>query len=167
MAQDKIKRSLLWIRKSLEIIEKTTLPGTINDQIRLTIDAFGWERYVEMETRAFSGVNVASISDTQVPEGFMRYIASAGLETSNNVLALHFWFENTIVRGGAQTAGLSRPFEMAIGTAGMRFGLDRPVLLAPGDQFTGRSVPATGVGETLILRMRAIDLPIGEYFKSL
>ena len=49
------------------------------------------------------------------------------------------------------------------GSTPIRFGLERNVLLLPGDRLIGVSLPAPAVGSALIIRFTFIDLDIGEY----
>jgi len=166
MSKDKITRVLLWLRKSFEIIDKTNTPDKLDSTIVQTVEALGWQRLVEAEGSAVSGVAVSSIGSIAVPEGFLRLILAAGLETSDVLGPFQFWFDHTTVRGSTQAASLQRPYVVPVGSAGVRVGLQRPVVLAAGDTLVGKTSPAVGVGESLIMRMRSVDIPEGEYVPS-
>jgi len=80
MASDKIKRSFLWMRKSLGIIEKTTLPGEVLGEVRPTMDLFGWERLVDLQVERINAAAPAvSIASNVLPDGVTRYIHSCSL----------------------------------------------------------------------------------------
>lgn len=89
MPSDKFKRAITWIRKTLEITEKTTQPGTVSGEILPTIDSFGWEQAVALEHRAVSGGPGASATITPVvPAGEAHlYVACCGFHT--DALATH------------------------------------------------------------------------------
>jgi len=164
MGKDKITRGLTWLRRALEIKVSTRSPDTLGDEIKQVLDAFGWSRYLDADSATFSGVNVAAASMGVVAENSVRLILSAGVESSSS-LTLAFNFSMTVgtQRGGQQTA-LQRPFITNLTDhPGLVVGMQNPVVLGPGDNFSVTSRPATGVGETLIGRIRFIDLPVGEY----
>ncbi len=164
MPTDKIKRALTWLRRSLEITDLTTLPGTINGEIRPVIDAFGWERYIEADSATFAQVNATAASMGVVAADTTRLILNANVETTNAIIAVRLNFTMTV--SGGQVVALQLPFEVPIGFAGLDVGLLRPILLGPGDNFNVSSAPASGIGESLIGRIRFIDLPVGEYLHS-
>jgi len=163
---DKIKRAILWIRKTLEITEKTTLPGTVSGEIQPVIDAFGWDRYSESVNTSTSVTNVSVVNSPVVPEGFLRVVFEASVNTGNDVLAFTLWMELVHSTPSALRIGLIRPFLLPAGNANVRIGLERPLILGPGDNLSGLSNPATGAGLLLTLRQRSVDLPIGEYIPA-
>lgn len=165
MATDRIKRAITWIRKTLEITEKTTLPAEILGEIRPTLDAFGWEKYGDAVNANFSIVNSALISSSVVPENTFRLITEASIH-ANSALAFTFWIELVHSTPTALRIGLTRPFLMPAASANVPVALERPILLGPGDSLRGNSLPTTGVGEILVLRTRSIDLTIGEYMPA-
>jgi len=86
---DKIKRAITWIRKSLEITEKTTQPGTISGEIVPTIELAGWDLNRVLEHRNFAGGPGATATITPVvPAGEAHlYVALCGFHT--DALANH------------------------------------------------------------------------------
>jgi len=158
---DKIRRAIIWMRKTLDITQKTTQPGSISGEIRPTLDVFGWDRYKDIESVSFSGTNVTTASMGAIGNDVMRLIINGQVDSTNNVLALFLNFRLTSF--GGQTVALQEPFLVPIGSGGLDVGMLRPVLLGPGDNFSVSSRPATGIGELLVGRIRFIDLPIGEY----
>lgn len=167
MARDKVKRAFVWMRKSLRIIDKTTLPGEIVGEIRPIIDLFGWERLNESTARiTTSGANVNTITSTAVPADVLRLILEASVETSNTALAFTVWMDHLDDETNVNV-GVMRPLDIPISGVSIRSAITRPVFMRPGDQLSGRCTPATGVGETLTLRERFVDLSIGEYIPAL
>lgn len=164
---DKIKRAFVWLRKALVITEKTTAPGALLNTIQTTLDVFGWERYDETTNRnTVSAANVNTVSSPAVPDDVLRLIIEASVETSNAALAFHMWMDKLDAASNINV-GVMRPIAVPISAIVIRNALERPLILRPGDVLAGRCTPATGVGETLAIRQRFIDLPIGEYIRSL
>lgn len=164
---DKIKRAFVWLRKALVITEKTTAPGALRNDIQIALDVFGWERYDETTNRNnVSGANVNTIASPAVPADVLRLVIEASVETSNAVLPFHMWMDKLDAATNINV-GVMRPIAVPISAIVIRNALDRPLILRPGDVLAGRCTPATGVGETLAIRQRFIDLPIGEYIRAL
>lgn len=168
MATDKIKRAITWIRKSLEITEKTTNPGTVDGNIVPVIDTFGWERLGgPRTTRLTQGIAVNVIASPAVPADVLRVILEANVETNDGVQQFTFWIDHQHVEAG-QPVGVMRPITPPISALTIRCAMDRKFLIMrPGDTLLGRSSPAPGVGLILRLRESFVDLPIGEYIHSL
>jgi len=164
---DKIKRSFIWLRKVLEITEKTTLPGQILGEVRPTLDTFGWDRYGEAVASRFTGTNSSTATSTVVPEGICRLVTNASVHVDNGALAFTLWLEvQEAQRGGlgAFGIGIVQPvLNAAAGIPFIKMGITRPLLLGPGDAISGHCQPASGAGQLVVLSVRAIDLPIGEY----
>lgn len=163
---DKIKRALTWIRKTLDITERTNMPEGIMRNIKPTLDVFGWERVPETVAVALAGTNVSSQFSAIVPEETARLVYSASVETTNDVAAFWLWIEHSVA-ASAINVGLMRPILTAAGTGLMRCGMDRTLIMSPGDRLVARANTLVGAAETLSIRMRYIDLPIGEYVPPL
>lgn len=161
---DKIRRAIIWMRKALDITQKTTQPGTISGEIRPTLDVFGWDRYTQLQSVSFSGTNVTTASMGAIGDDVMRLIIDAQVDSTQNAVALFLNFR--VTHNGGQTVAVQEPFLVPVGSGGLDIGMLNPVLLGPGDNFTVSSQPATGVGELLVGRIRFVDLPIGEYIPS-
>lgn len=163
---DKIKRALTWIRKTLDITERTNMPEGIMRNIKPTLDVFGWERLPEARAVVNTGTNVSSQVSSVTPDETTRLVYACSVETSNNLLAFWLWIEHRVTASGIDV-GIMTPTLTAAGTGTMRIGANRALLLAPGDQLIARSNAVVGAAETLSVRMRYIDLPIGEYVAAL
>ena len=164
---DKIKRAFIWLRKALVITEKTTAPGALLPDIQLMSDVFGWDRLNETTARATtSGANVNTIASPAVPADVMRFVLEANVETSNPLLAFTMWMDHLSAQENVNV-GVMRPIDIPISAITIRCAMTRPLLMRPGDVLQGRCTPATGVGESLVIRQRFVDLPIGEYIRSL
>jgi len=162
MAIDKIRRSITWIRKSLQITEKTTNPGAVEGIIVPSIDTFGWEALEDPTVVRTIGVAVNSIASAVVPADVLRLVLAASVQTNDTVQAFTMWIEHVDAETNLATS-VMRPVDVPISAITIRVGLERLVVMRPGDSLRGRSSPATGVGLDLRLTVRSIDLPIGEY----
>lgn len=163
MAIDKIKRSFIWLRKVLEITEKTTLPGQILGEVRPTIDTFGWDRLNQTTTRVTSGAAASGLVQSAVtPDDVLRLVVAASVQNSDAVQAFTMWIEHNDAAVGLSTS-LMRPVDIPISATQIRVGLPRMIVLRPGDTLRGRSSPDPGVGLVLALNVYSVDLPIGEY----
>jgi len=158
---DKIKRAILWIRKSLEITERTDVPGSIDERIRPIIDVLGWDRYTELQQVDAGQANANLSALPVVPEGTMRlYVALSG-ETNDTTNSFTHWME---VGAVAVTAPVVLPARTIIVKAGH---LANPILVRPGLNVVARCSPATAGGFVLRARGLFVDLPVGEYMPSL
>lgn len=164
---DKIKRAFTWLRKTFVITEKTTAPGALLDDIQIIADVFGWERLNETVSNvATSAVNQSLISGPVVPDDVLRLVIEANVETAEATLPFTMWIDH--LDGDSNiNVGVMRPIQIPISAISIRCAMTRPVIMSPGDRLAGRSSPATGIGDTLVLRQRFVDLPIGEYIRSL
>lgn len=158
-----INRAFSWLKKVTEITEKTVAPDALSPVVGPTMDLFGWERIPEAIAIANTGTNISTQLSSAVPPETTRLVLSCSVETSNNVLALWLWMEHRVTLSGIDV-GFMNPLLTAAGTGGtMRVGANRPLLMAPGDRLIARSSAAVGAAETLSIRLRFVDLPIGEY----
>ncbi len=171
MARDKVKRAFVWIRQSMRITQRTTLPAEILSEIRPGLDTFGWDRLSPSPSGEGNGprsetttggaaANVVIL--TAVPAGVMRYVMYASVSHDDPVaggllLSLQ-------CRSSAIDFGLQNPFQSLASPA--RVGLERPILLAPGEQLLARCVPDPAVATSMFLRYRFVDIDFGEYIKS-
>jgi len=140
----------------------------LRDDIQIALDVFGWERFDETTQRVTaSGANVNIVNSPAVPADVLRLVISASVETSNAVLAFQMWMDHFDSLSGTNI-GVMRPIAVPIsGGIIIRNALENRLLLRPGDVLAGRCTPNTGVGETLTIRQRFVDLPIGEYIRAL
>ena len=162
MARDKVKRAFVWIRKSLRIIDRTTLPGEILGEIRPTLDTFGWDRLAEVTFEADAGSNTSRATTSIVPEGVMRLILAASVEHSDPAVSHTLWIDHEIT--GTTTAIAVQTPALIIGaTPQLRLPLMRRLLLRPGERLSGRAAPTTGLGITLEVNMIFVEIPVGEY----
>lgn len=166
MARDKVKRAFTWIRKSLDIIDRTTLPGEILGEIRPTLDTFGWERLSgEVQTSTDSASATSTVSGPTTPEGVLRYVIYAHIEQQEAAgTDLTCWIDMAVIVPAFRIA-INQPTLIpgGAGPARTALGLERPIVLRPGERLNGRSNPATGVGVSLQIKMVFVDLPFGEY----
>ncbi len=172
MARDKVKRAFLWLRQTLRIIEKTTLPGEILGEVRPTIDTFGWDRLNPQSSgpgigptneNAQGALAADSVTLTGVPQGVMRYVIFLSC-SHNDPVAGGLELSMQIRTGGIDIGiGESR----VIAANPVRNGITRNILLAPGELLVCRSVPAPAVGTRLFIRYRFVDIDFGEYIPAI
>ncbi len=164
----KIKRAFLWIRKMLEITERTDVPESIENVVRPALDMLGWERMPEVTTVQNIGAAATAFVVSGVsPDNFVRVIVAAQVESSDVLLAQDLWLAQRGVLGVANDVAVSQVYSQAIGMAGTPAATDKLVFLSPGERLVGHSSPAPGVAQQLTMRHRQIDLPIGEYIPYL
>lgn len=168
MAQDKIKRAITWIRRSLEITERTTNPGTIQGEIVPTVDIFGWDRLREIETFSQATAAVTTVQGPVTPADVLRYVLHFGVEHSEALgTSLTLWVDLLTELSFPVPLIAPQLIPGAIAGETIRYGGGRPIILRPGDRLRGRASPATGPGINLSVRAAFIDLPIGEYIPPL
>ncbi|MEE8608028.1 MAG: hypothetical protein V3S55_10495 [Nitrospiraceae bacterium] len=167
MAIDKVKRSLIWLRQTLRITEKTTLPGEILGEIRPTVDSFGWDRLNPQSSGEGVGPQSVTIFGSTalaqmvpVPEGVMRYIIYASHNVNDALFVGLLFFE--VVSDGI-AAAVQAPFRFNLDAQNVPVGLERHLLLAPGDVLRGVSSVAVAGGSRNELRARFVDIDFGEY----
>ncbi len=166
MARSGINRALMWLRKTLEITEETDSPRVLSEILGPAVDVFGWERLAEAIGQVnTSGADVSTVSAPAVPEDVLRLVLEASVETTNAALAFHMWIDH-LDDASNIFVGVMRPIAVPISAVIIRNAMTRQIIMKPGDQLTGRCTPATGVGETLAIRQRFVDLPIGEYIRG-
>lgn len=161
-----INRPFSWLKKILQITEKTVAPDSLLPNVRTAVDLFGWERYDlgNPVAEAVTGVAASdNINLATVPEGVLRYYlhVSCGHDDALNLLNLCL----QVVTDG-QTVAVAPAFllmnELPIST-----GISRPILLRPGEFLRCRSAPAPAGAATLIMSASFIDLEPGEYIAPL
>lgn len=164
MAIDKIKRAITWIRKSLDITEKTTNPGTIDGNIRPTIDAFGWERLPQTELTSVSspsGTSVdfgAAFTDTQS----IRLIMKASFRHTDTGVTHSVSIIKRLSSGGAEVGlPLDRPTIIVGEIASM---IGHTYLIA--GQILQFQIVTALVAGAIAANIEFVDIPRGEYIPS-
>jgi len=165
---DKIKRAIIWIRKTLDITEKTTQPGTISGEIRPMLDVFGWDRLAS--STAVQGLvaiddNTTAAIGPITPDGVVRYVLFASVQHDEAPgTFLNCWVDLQSVNNFPIPVVPVQLIDGAVAGAQIRHGGGgRPFIMRPGDRLRGRASPATGVGIDLVVRQFFVDLPEGEY----
>ncbi len=158
-----INRSLMWLRKVLQITEETDSPRVLSEILTPAIDVFGWERYFEAQFATFAGAAAtSSVVSLPTPADVLRVITGASVE-STDPASLTMWIAKRTEPGSVQF-GVSAP---TVAVAGIQCPLKRRVIVPPTERLVGRSVPAPAAATALTIRLEFIDIPIGEYLKSL
>jgi len=169
MARDKVKRAFTWIRNSLSIIDRTTLPGEILGEIRPTMDLFGWERLADRSTSLFNESNAAApaanVNGPVTPEGVLRLVLHASVKHSDVGVSHLLWIDKDLRGVTPELVGVMQLVPFAI-PEGIDVSLERWITIESGRRIRGRADVALIAG-SLTLSMNFIDLPIGEYVPSL
>jgi len=169
MAIDKVKRSLIWLRQTLRITEKTTLPGEVLGAIRPVVDTFGWERLNSQSSgegigpqsiNIFGSTTLAAMAPT--PEGVMRYIIAASWKTNDPAFIGSLRCE-LLSAGTSVAVAVQEPFDFPIAQPNVTVGLNRHLLLEPGDFLRSVSSVATAVATRNEFQARFVDIDFGEY----
>lgn len=158
---DIVKRLNTWLRKSLQITEKTTLPGTITGEIRPIIDAMGWDllQFAEVAGRVTAGATT-STRLTVVPPGEAHYFLGCDI-THDDGGAHTILIAYRSASGNETTIG---PVDaVAAYNAQVPAVLSRPILVLPGDGLVGNSLDSIPIGSDFTIRGHFIRLELGQY----
>lgn len=166
-SQSGINRAFSWLKKTLQITEKTVAPDVLLAGVRPTVDVFGWERLSGLGPTAVETATGTLAADIvvldPVPEGIARFVIYASC-SHNDPAGL---FLNLQVRGSGVDIGLSDQLFLQGQQSPIRLGLTRNILLQPGEQLICRSHIAPAAGTGLFIRMKFVDLDPGEYLPPL
>jgi hypothetical protein len=174
MAQQRsgINRALMWLRKTLQVTELTDAPQVLSELLRPTIDVFGWDRYSKkFSALVVGGVTIDRAISIPVPDGEVHLITAASVESDEApAVAATMWIEhraiNPAVGAGVVDSAVGRPFLKAAGLA-IAVGLERPILLIPGESVIGRIDPAPAATFRINVSLQGIILDVGEYVPPL
>lgn len=160
LAIDKIKRNLVWLRRALGIIDKTTLPGEILGEVRPTIDTFGWERLPEEQFLSTGAPDPAiAIASEPTPENTLRIVYAASLEHSDVAVNHVAWM---IKRRNPGALDVGLPTDRQDIDAGEFLSMIGTTFLVAGDFIIAEILGAPVAGQ-LTLRLNVVDVDIGEY----
>ncbi len=162
MAIDKIKRSFTWIRNALRVIDKTTLPGEIQGDIRPSIDLFGWERLPEEQILQVAAAATGEVLSATPPVGTLRLVLHCSLLITGSGVGV-----TAIIRKrNALGANCGLPTDRdAIEDDEVASVIGR-TFLAAGDVIVAAYVNPP-LGGTSTLSLNVVDLDIGEYIPPL
>ncbi len=164
MASDKIKRNIVWIRKTLGIIDKTTLPGVVLGEVRPTIDSFGWFRYENLTINSVNGAAPsAAVASAVVPPGIFRVITHCSVSHTDTGVT-HLASLNKRIQPANFNVGL--PTDRSSIVVGQFVSLIGRTFLKENEFLIGAVVAAPAVGN-LSLRFFSVDIEIGEYIPPL
>ena len=173
--QSGINRAFSWLKRTLQITEKTVAPDFLFSGAQPVLDLFGWERLAPAivgpggpESLSANGADNADTAQFGVvPEGVMRLILRASMSTNDLLTGMTLSMQ--VTSGGIAVAIAAARIEPAVvpGSEPARYPLDRWILMGPGDQLGVRSSTAPAVGSRLNIRMQFVDLDVGEYVAPL
>lgn len=160
MALDKIKRSFIWLRDSLEIIDRTTLPGTILGEVRPVLDTFGWDRLVEPEfVSQFAAAPANGVAGPVTPQGVVRVILTASVRHTDTGVDHFLWIEK--LQTDITLITHITPPTIAV-PVDVPQSLTRWIWCEPGTRLRGRS-DINLVAGAIAFSFTFLDLPFGEY----
>jgi len=166
-----INRGFMWLRKVLEITEETDSPRVLSEIAQPSVDVFGWQRYSPDpipgrpdDINAQGTLAADSVLLAAVPADIMRYVIFASMSHSDPV-AGGLELSMQVRVEGALDIGIGRPIQVLANPT--RCGIERSILMQPGEVLLARSNPAPAVGTRLFIRYRFVDLPFGEYIPPL
>lgn len=162
----KIQNSLDWVAKalgrSLGPESGGEVPGEVDDGIKATIDALGWDRYRLAFTDNNFPLGPRQDTDaTVVPEGEARLIVHAAGSHTDGAASHYLSFQKRY-SGAPAPAFVGVPCNASLVAANQEIVLLSPVLLLPGDFLRIHSHDAVGV-VLLGLTTGFLTLAIGEY----
>lgn len=159
-----INRPFSWLKKTLEITEKTTAPDSLKPDVQSIIDVFGWERLVqeqfELETAAAPATAVAT---DPVPGDTLRIVYGASLVHTDTAVNHDAWLLKRRNPGPFDT-GI--PTDRSMIQVGEHCSMQNMIFLIEGDFIIGEIFLAQTVGN-LTLAVNFVDVPIGEYIPPL
>jgi len=158
----KIKRAILWIRKTLEITERTDVPESIENVVRPTLDILGWERLRETISVSLSAAAPAASVQTQavIPQGILRYVVKCSCHHSDTGVTHEVWLTK---RGDPKTVvEIGIPIDrQSIQTSEFASMIGSTFLVT--DEVLFCRTRTALVANFLNLELEFIDIPIGEY----
>lgn len=160
MAIDKIKRNFLWLRRTLGIIDKTTLPGEIVGEVRPIIDTFGWDRLPEEQfLTATAGQPATAIASADTPPDTLRLVYGASLEHTDTGVNHIAWL---IKRRNPGALDVGLPTDRQDIDVGEFLSMIGTCFLVEGDFIIAEIIGAPVAGQ-LTLRLNVVDVDLGEY----
>jgi len=157
----RIKRAILWVRKSLEITERTDVPETIENIVRPTLDVLGWERLVEstiIQTAAGAPTTTVFTASFTDPET-IRYIVKCSLTHFEAAVTRTVWL-NKRQEGPVFEVGL--PIDRVSIMTNEKSSMIGTTYIERGQALVGRTATALAAG-SFAIETEFIDIPIGEY----
>lgn len=166
MALDKIKRNFTWLRKALGIIDKTTLPGLVDGDVRVVMDLFGWDRLPESQEIVASNPNTTQVSTAAfTDEGVLRLILLASTTHSDVGINHTMWITKRNPTRSLVVTGV--PTDRDNVDSGEQCSMIGHTFLTAGEILIGNTDIATQVGTNMIITTSFVDLPFGEYFPAM
>ncbi len=162
-----INRSLMWLRKVLQITEETESPRVLSEIVQPAIDLFGWERLApDLIFENTSVPNTNRVVSSTVPVDTFRLVIAASVEHADAAATNTLWIDHELT--GVTTAlGVLTPFAAVGGSISIRVGLQRWIFMRGGERLSARSAPPTAVGINLTLRTAHLVIDAGEYVAPL
>jgi len=159
MPSDKIKRLNTWLRKTLVITEKTTLPGTINGEVRPILDAMGWDllQLTEHVNAVVPGPTLfARLPIVPADEAHLFLCCGARHDDPANQRIIGINYRDPAGAEAPVQSGITLQPEQNVAVS-------RPVLVLAGARLVAVSADSVIIGTNLTILGQFIRLNIGEY----
>ncbi len=159
-----INKSLMWLRKVLQITQPTDTPDRVSPLLQPVIDVFGWDFPVTQVEQA--------ITQAAGPTTVTR-LATPPVGEAHYYIAVDIFHDDAVTTGGVQIVAINFENQLNLQTAlvnsqaagvGVSISLDRPILVPAGSQLMGVSLTSIAVGSDFTIRGMFIRLDAGEYF---
>ena len=153
---------LIWMRRALGIIEKTTLPGEIVGEVRPTLDTFGWDKLSEPERQSVQVVGtIFEVSLPPAGDDELLYVFAVDVVHTDGVSAKDigiFLVDDTGLETSISTTiGLSANFHRSVGF---------PVVVPPRFLLRARSRNAIITPSLFTISALFVRLDVGEYIPA-
>lgn len=157
------RKPLFWVQRALDVVGvKTSLPDHVDELVRPSLDALGWDRLKELVKSTVSNPTSTTVASAACPQGVHRLIVCAGTMHADTGVNHNPQFFIRLAGSAAPdvAVGADRRIIVPNETAALR----RPVLLRPGDRLIVTYAVAVTVG-SVTLQTLHVDLPgpAGEY----
>jgi hypothetical protein len=129
------------------------------------LELVDWSGYRDTSYLASTVAAAAFVNGPIVPDHTMRLVVSASIGDANLGAAVDrtVWMGKLDAAGAVDVAqGPAFFVPAASGALEIAHGLERKLLMLPGERLRGHRVPATLAGEDVRLRQEVIDFPLFE-----
>jgi len=160
-----INRAFSWIKRTLEITQPTDAPDRVSPLVQPTMDLFGWERLSRLDSVVLAGGDNQDFILGPVSVGYTLVVEAS--ISQDDPLNIHiFWFEHRHLN--VSSPAISVPFVVpVVALVDVRVGLDKWLLLSPGERIVGRCTVAPSVGSAMQMQLATTEITEGEYVAAL
>jgi len=159
----RIKRAILWIRRALEITDKTDVPETIVNIVNPTLDVFGWERLTTRQAvQTATGAPTTTVFTAAFPitdPPVIRFIIQASITHFEAAVTRKVWLNK---RQPSPVVEVGIPIDRVEIETNEKASMIGNTYIEQGEFLVGRTATAL-IASSFAIETEFIDLPIGEY----